>query len=105
MKIELTASILLDMLEEYSVIDKSQKELILSRRDYYESMFQNNFRRDPFVTELVAFACEGEKIKCDEEKLLKLIAARSGCEYIVIDPLKIDSHLDHPGGNRPDRET
>ena len=93
MKIELTASILLDMLEEYSVINKNQKELILSRRDYYESMFQNNFRREPFVTELVAFACESEKIKCDEEQLLKLIAARSGCEYIVFDPLKIDSQL------------
>ena len=93
MKIELTPSILLDMLEEYSVINKNQKELILSRRDYYESMFQNNFRREPFVTELVAFACEGEKIKCEEEQLLKLIAARSGCEYMVIDPLKIDSQL------------
>ena len=93
MKIELTASILLDMLEEYSVIDKNQKAQILSRRDYYESMFQNKFRREPFVTELVAFACENEKIKCDEEKLLKLIAARSGCEYVVIDPLKIDSQL------------
>ena len=77
MKIELTVPILLDMLEEYSVIDKNLKELIISRRDYYESMFQGKFRREPFVTELVSFACENEGVKCDEEQILKLIAARS----------------------------
>lgn len=93
MKIELTVPLLLDMLIEYSVITEAQKETILSRRDYYESMFQTNFRHEPFVTELIAFICENESIKFDEEQLIRLIAARSGCEQITIDPLKIDSQL------------
>ncbi len=93
MKIELSLSLLLEMLEEYSVINKSQKELISARKDYYQSMFENTFKRAPFVTELLVFTCEKESIKLSEEQLLRLIAARAGCEYIVIDPLKIDNQL------------
>lgn len=93
MKIELSLTLLLEMLEEYSVIDKDQKDLVEARRDYYESMFENSFKRTPFVTELLVFICEKESIKLEEDQLLKLIAARAGCEYIVIDPLKIDNQL------------
>ena len=93
MKIELSLTLLLEMLEEYLVVDKDQKDLIEARRDYYESMFENSFKRTPFVTELLVFICEKESIKLEEDQLLKLIAARAGCEYIVIDPLKIDNQL------------
>ncbi|HOG43932.1 MAG TPA: GspE/PulE family protein [bacterium] len=93
MKIELSLSLLLEMLEEYSVINKEQKELISARKDYYQSMFETTFKRAPFVTELLVFTCEKESIKLSEEQLLRLIAARAGCEYVVIDPLKIDNQL------------
>lgn len=93
MKIELSLSLLLEMLEEYSVINKDQKELISARKDYYQSMFENTFKRAPFVTELLVFTCEKESVKLSEEQLLRLIAARAGCEYVVIDPLKIDNQL------------
>jgi general secretion pathway protein E len=93
MKKELTLSFLLEMLREYSVVNDEQAELILARRDYYESMFHNKFKKEPFVTELLVFTCEKESIELDEEQLLKLVAARSGCEYTVIDPLKIDTQL------------
>lgn len=93
MKIELTISLLLEMLEEYSIINRNQKEMIASRKEYYESMFRNNNKREPFVTEFVVFACEKESIPLEEEQLLKLMAARSGCDYVVIDPLKIDNQL------------
>ncbi|HSW59685.1 MAG TPA: GspE/PulE family protein [bacterium] len=93
MKIELSLSLLLEMLEEYSVINKEQKELISARKDYYQSMFENTFKRAPFVTELLVFTCEKESVKLSEEQLLRLIAARAGCEYVVLDPLKIDNQL------------
>lgn len=93
MKIELTLSILLDMLVDYSVLESSTRELFLDKKDYYESLFTSKYKREPFVTELVAFACEKESIPLDEEQILKLLAVRSGCEYVVIDPLKIDSQL------------
>ncbi|MGI6393173.1 MAG: GspE/PulE family protein [bacterium] len=93
MKIELSLTLLLNILEEYSILTKEQRELISARQDYYQSMFENKFKRTPFITELLVFIAEKESIALSEEQLLKLIAARAGCEYIVIDPLKIDNQL------------
>lgn len=93
MKIEMTPLLLLEMLLEYDVITSEQKDLISSRLDYFSSMFENTYKRQPFVTELIVFICEKESIKIEEEQVLKLIAARAGCEYVVIDPLKVDSQL------------
>jgi general secretion pathway protein E len=93
MKIDMDLVFLLEMLQEYSIIDESQKDLICNRRDYYLSLFENTHKKPPFVTELLVYICSKEKIQLDEEQLFKLIAARAGCDYVVIDPLKIDSQL------------
>ncbi|HNW82605.1 MAG TPA: GspE/PulE family protein [bacterium] len=93
MKIELTVTILLEMLFEYDILSKDQKDLISARIDFYTSMYENTCKKSPFVTELIVFICEKESIPLEEEQILKLIAARAGCEYIIIDPLKIDAQL------------
>lgn len=93
MKIELTTSLLLEMLFEYNVLSSDQKELVAARVDFYTSMYENTYKKTPFVTELVVFSCQKESIPLEEDQILKLIAARSGCEYVIIDPLKIDTQL------------
>ena len=93
MRLELGLPLLLEILEEYSVITGHQKKVISAKKDYYNSMYESTFKKSAFITELLLFVCEKEGIKIEEEQLLKLIAARAGCDYLVIDPLKIDSQL------------
>lgn len=93
MKLELGLTLLLDILEEYSVITEHQKKVISAKKDYYNSMYENSYKKSPFITELLLFICEKENIPLEEDQLLKLLAARAGCDYLVIDPLKIDSQL------------
>lgn len=93
MKLELGLTLLLDILEEYSVITSLQKKIIAAKKDYYNSMYESSFKKSPFITELLLFICEKENIPLEEDQLLKLLAARAGCDYHVIDPLKIDSQL------------
>lgn len=93
MKLELGLTLLLDILEEYSVITSLQKKIIAAKKDYYNSMYESSFKKSSFITELLLFICEKENIPLEEDQLLKLLAARAGCDYLVIDPLKIDSQL------------
>ncbi len=93
MKIDMDINFLLDMLQEYSIIDQEQKDIISNRRDYYLSLYENTHKKPPFVTELLLFICSKESIHIEEEQLLKLIAARAGCDFMVIDPLKVDSQF------------
>lgn len=93
MRLELGLPLLLDILEEYSVITDHQKKVIATKKDYYNSMYENTFKKAPFITDLLLFICEKEQVALEEEQLLKLISARAGCDYYVIDPLKIDSQL------------
>lgn len=93
MKLELGLPLLLDILEEYSVITDQQKKIIAAKKDYYNSMYENIFKQSAFITELLLFICGKEEISLEEDQLLKLIAARAGCDYYVIDPLKVDSQL------------
>jgi len=93
MRLELGLTLLLDILEEYSVITAHQKKVISAKKDYYNSMYESNYKKASFITELLLFICEKENIPLEEDQLLKLLAARAGCDYHVIDPLKIDSQL------------
>jgi len=93
MRLELGLPLLLDILEEYSVITSHQKKIISAKKDYYNSMYESTYKKASFITELLLFICEKENIKLEEDQLLKLLAARAGCDYHVIDPLKIDSQL------------
>ncbi len=93
MKLELGLPLLLDILEEYSVITNQQRKVISAKKDYYNSMYENTFKKSAFITELLLFICEKEGLKVEEDQILKLIAARAGCDYLVIDPLKIDTQL------------
>jgi len=93
MKIEMDMSFLLEMLREYSIIDENQKDIVCNRRDYYLSLYENKHKKTPFVTDFLLFICSKESIPLDEEQLLKLISARAGCDFMVIDPLKIDAQL------------
>ncbi|HOW51431.1 MAG TPA: GspE/PulE family protein [bacterium] len=93
MQITLSLDFVFDLLEEYGLLARDKRELFTNKRDYYETLYKNRFKKDPFVTDLVLSMFREEGLALDEEKMLKLIAGRAGCDYIVPDPLKIDSQL------------
>ena len=93
MQIVLSLDFVFDLLEEYGLLARDKRELFTNKRDYYETLYKNRFKKDPFVTDLVLSMFREEGVALDEEKMLKLIAGRAGCDYLVPDPLKIDSQL------------
>jgi len=90
---ELSLSFVLSLLEEYGFLSPDKRELFLNKRDYYESLYRNRYKREPFVTDLVLSMCKEEGVPLDEERMLRLIAGRAGCDFIVPDPLKIHTQL------------
>jgi len=93
MQIALTLEFLCGLLEEYRILPHEKTELFVAKRGYYEAQYRDRFKKDPFVTDLVLFMCREEGVTVEEETLLRLVAGRAGCDYVVPDPLKIDSQL------------
>jgi len=91
--LNLNAEFLLGLLGEYRMVTPDQKDYFLKKKDYYENLYINVFKKEPFITELLLFMADKERVEIDEEFLLKLIARRAGCDFIHIDPLKVDSQL------------
>ncbi|MCK5808253.1 type II/IV secretion system protein [bacterium] len=93
MSLSLSFEFLLNLLHEYGVVDAEQKDFIESRREYYESQYRAQYKEEPFITELMVFIAQSEKMDMSEDMLLRLIAGRAGCDFEVIDPLKVDAQL------------
>lgn len=93
MNLNLDFKFLLTLLSEYAIIDNDQKEYLLKKVEHYHSLYRNVRKSEPFITDLLLFMFEKEKIQLEEEYLLKLIARRAGCDFVHLDPLKIDSQL------------
>ncbi len=89
----LSVEFILDMLIEYNVIDNKEKKFLLSRHEYYDSKFMEKFKRKPDPAAFVLFMADDRDIDINEEFVLKLIARRAGCDFVYIDPLKIDASL------------
>ncbi len=90
---ELSLSFVLGLLVEYGILPPDKKDLFLNKRDYYESLYRNRNKKDPFVTDLVLSMFREEGIPLEEERLLRLIAGRAGCDFVTPDPLRIDTRL------------
>ncbi len=93
MQITLSLDFVFDLLEEYGLLARDKREFFTNKRDYYEGLYKDRFKKEPFVTDLVMTMFRDEGLALDEEKMLKLVAGRAGCEYLVPDPLKIDSQM------------
>jgi len=91
--LNLNIDFLLTLLVEYHIISPEQKDYLNKKEEYYEKLYTNSFKKEAFDTELLLYIFQKENIKIEEEFLLKLIARRAGCDFIHIDPLKIDSQL------------
>ncbi|MFO7736793.1 MAG: GspE/PulE family protein, partial [bacterium] len=70
-----------------------EKKFLLSRHEYYDSKFMEKFKRKPDPAAFVLFMADDRDIDINEEFVLKLIARRAGCDFVYIDPLKIDASL------------
>jgi general secretion pathway protein E len=93
MTIQLSLNFLLTLLEEYHIVTAEQRELLESRQEYYSSLYESLHKKEPFSVDLLLFMADREEITIKEASLLKLVAGRAGCDFITIDPLKIDAHM------------
>ena len=93
MSLTLSFEFILNLLLEYGVVDAEQRDFIESRREYYESRYRADNKEEPFIAELMLYIATSEKIQMDEDMLLRLIAGRAGCDFEVIDSLKVDAQL------------
>lgn len=93
MTIELSIEFLLGLLAEYKLVGREKSQYILNKKEYFETLYRNTLKKEPFVTDLLVFALKKEEVQIEEDFILKLIAGRAGCDYLVLDPLKIDSQL------------
>ncbi len=93
MSLELSLDFLFELIQEYHIITSDQKIYLNKKIDQYLSLYQNIHKKEPFVTDLLMFILGKEHISLEEEYLYKLIARRAGCDYVHLDPLKIDSQI------------
>ncbi len=93
MNLTLSFEFLLDLLREYDIISADQRDFFESRREYYEARYRSEKKEEPFITELILFIASVEHIHLEEETLLRLIAGRAGCDFEIVDPLKVDAQL------------